>query len=67
MALFYRCSNLRLKTFLLWFPVNEITVIRALYNRLLALYPRGFREQLGESMQQTFNDLCRERQAEGGG
>jgi hypothetical protein len=35
----------------------------ALYKKLLALYPRGFRERLGESMQQTFNDLYRERRA----
>ena len=40
---------------------------RTLYKKLLALYPRGFREQLGESMQQTFNDLCNEkRQAKKG-
>jgi len=39
---------------------------RTLYKKLLALYPRGFREQLGESMQQTFNDLYKERQTEGG-
>ena len=39
---------------------------RTLYKKLLALYPRGFREQLGESMQQTFNDLYRERQTKGG-
>ena len=41
-------------------------IVRALYKKLLALYPCGFREQLGESMQQTFNDLCRERQIEDG-
>lgn len=35
--------------------------VRVLYKKLLALYPRGFREQLGESMQQTFHDLCNER------
>jgi hypothetical protein len=40
--------------------------IQALYKKLLRLYPREFREQLGESMQQTFNDLYRERQTEGG-
>lgn len=34
---------------------------RALYKKLLSLYPRAFREQLGESMEQTFNDLCNER------
>ena len=40
--------------------VYESTV-RTLYKRLIALYPQGFREQLGESMEQTFNDLCNER------
>ena len=39
---------------------------RTFYRKLLALYPRGFREQLGESMQQTFNDLYRERQTKPG-
>ena len=41
---------------------------RSLYEKLLALYPREFREQLGESMQQTFNDLYNEqkRQTERG-
>ncbi len=29
--------------------------------KLLALYPHGFRERLGESMEQTFDDLCNER------
>jgi hypothetical protein len=37
------------------------TTIHALYKKLLALYPRGFRERMGESMEQTFNDLCNER------
>ena len=32
-----------------------------LYKKLLALYPRGFRERLGESMEQTFNDLYNEK------
>lgn len=32
-----------------------------LYKKLLALYPQGFREQLGESMEQTFKDLYNER------
>jgi hypothetical protein len=42
--------------------------VRALYKKLLGLYPRAFRERLGESMEQTFNDLYNERkqQAEGG-
>jgi hypothetical protein len=38
--------------------------IHTLYKKLLRLYPREFREQLGESMGQTFNDLSKERQAE---
>jgi hypothetical protein len=40
--------------------------IHTLYKKLLRFYPREFREQLGESMQQTFNDLCRERQTKSG-
>ncbi len=35
--------------------------IRTLYKKLLTLYPRAFREQMGESMEQTFSDLCNER------
>jgi hypothetical protein len=35
--------------------------VHILYKKLLTLYPRGFKEQLGESMQQTFNDLCNEK------
>jgi len=31
-----------------------------LYNRLIALYPREFRDRFGESMEQTFADLCNE-------
>jgi hypothetical protein len=31
------------------------------YKKLLAFYPKAFREQFGESMEQTFNDLCNER------
>jgi hypothetical protein len=38
----------------------------SLYKKLLRLYPRTFREQLGESMEQTFNDLCNERRETGG-
>jgi hypothetical protein len=37
------------------------TTAHALYKKLLALYPRTFREQLEESMVQTFNDLYHER------
>ena len=35
--------------------------VRIFYKKLLAFYPRAFREQFGESMEQTFNDLCNER------
>jgi hypothetical protein len=34
---------------------------RALYRRLIAFYPGGFKEQLGESLEQTFDDLCNEK------
>jgi len=44
--------------------VNEPETARALYKKLLNLYPKSFREQLGESMEQTFNDLYKERQQE---
>jgi hypothetical protein len=33
----------------------------AWYARLLRLYPERHRQRFGEGMQQTFNDLCRER------
>lgn len=46
--------------------MNEKAIIHVLYEKLLALYPRGFKERLGKSMVQTFNDLCKERQTEGG-
>lgn len=36
--------------------------IRALYKKLIACYPRSFKDQLGESMEQTFNDLYKEKQ-----
>jgi len=38
------------------------TRFHALYKKLITLYPRVFRERLGESMEQTFNDLYQERQ-----
>jgi len=44
----------------------EQETARALYKKLLGLYPRAFREQLGESMEQTFNDLCNERKRQKG-
>ena len=41
--------------------------LRRWYARLLRLYPRSYRERMGESMEQTFNDLCRERRDAGEG
>jgi hypothetical protein len=35
--------------------------VRTLYRKLLTLYPQRFKEQLGESMEQTFHDLYREQ------
>ena len=35
--------------------------IHTLYKKLLHLYPRGFRERFGESMEQTFHDLYNEK------
>ncbi len=40
--------------------------VRTLYNKFLGLYPRAFREQLGESMAQTFNDLYNEHKQQTG-
>jgi hypothetical protein len=40
--------------------------VEVLYKKLLSLYPQGFREQLGESMKQSFRDLCKERMLETG-
>ena len=39
----------------------EQNTARNLYKKLLSFYPHGFREQLGESMEQTFNDLYNEQ------
>ena len=35
--------------------------VHYIYRKLLSLYPRGFRERLGESMEQTFQDLYNEQ------
>ncbi len=43
---------------------TEFQKARWLYRKLLTLYPRAFRERLGESMAQTFNDLCHEHTRE---
>src|ERR1051325_10622596 len=42
--------------------MNNQATAYALYKKLLDLYPREFKERLGESMWQTFNDLYQERQ-----
>ena len=39
----------------------------AWYGKLLRLYPVAFHERFGEGMEQTFRDLCRERQQAGRG
>lgn len=45
--------------------MSRQNTIRALYRKLLTLYPPEFREQLGESMEQTFSDIYNERKAQG--
>jgi hypothetical protein len=42
----------------------DMQTARILYRKLLALYPQRFKDQLAESMEQTFSDLYRERQRE---
>src|SRR5262245_57562563 len=37
------------------------------YAKLLHLYPKPYRERFGEGLEQTFNDLCRERAKAGRG
>ena len=39
----------------------EQSTVCTLYKKLLTFYPRNFREQLGESMEQTFRDLWNEK------
>ncbi len=41
---------------------NTPPAFRAFYRKLLKFYPRSFRERFGESMEQTFDDLCREQE-----
>ncbi len=43
------------------------TGYRNLYARLVRLYPTSFREQYGEGLEQTFNDVLRERAEKAGG
>ena len=44
--------------------MNEQQTVRFLYRKLLDLYPQKFKGQLGESMEQSFNDLYKERKRE---
>jgi hypothetical protein len=46
---------------------RAIARYRHWYTKLLRLYPKPYRERFGEGMEQTFCDLCRERQEAGGG
>src|SRR5215813_3905951 len=46
---------------------QSIARYRQWYRKLLRCYSRPYREQFGESMEQTFNDLCRERVKAGKG
>jgi hypothetical protein len=39
----------------------EKNTVRALYKKLLTLYPPVFRERLGEAMEQSFKDLYNEK------
>jgi len=41
--------------------IYDAGISQALYRNLLRFYPREFREQLAESMEQTFNDLYKEK------
>ena len=41
--------------------MNEKTLVHTLYRKLLTFYPRDFKDQFSESMEQTFNDLYNEQ------
>jgi hypothetical protein len=41
--------------------IYEQEIVHTLYRKLLALYPQTFKEQLGESMERTFQDLWNEK------
>lgn len=45
---------------------DNSALVRALYQKLLTLYPPAFREKFAESMAQTFNDLYTERRQQPG-
>jgi len=40
---------------------NKQDRVRRFYRRLIAFYPRAFREKFAEPMEQTFHDLCKEK------
>ena len=46
---------------------RSIRRYRRWYAKLLRLYPKPYHERFGEGMEQTFNDLCRERRDAKGG
>jgi len=46
---------------------RTIARYRRWYRRLLCCYSRPHRERFGQSMEQSFNDLCRERAEKGKG
>jgi len=46
---------------------TSIRRYRNWYAKLLRFYPKDYRERFGKPMQQTFNDLCRERREAGKG
>ncbi len=46
---------------------NSILRYRNWYAKLLRFYPKKYRERFGAGMEQTFNDLCRERKKAGEG
>jgi hypothetical protein len=41
--------------------IHDPRIVYALYKKLLALYPRAFKDRFGESMEQTFHDLWHEK------
>ena len=46
---------------------HAIARYRRWYRKLLRFYSKPYRERFAEGMEQTFNDLCRERTKAGGG
>lgn len=44
--------------------IFEQKTVLIIYKKLVAFYPPEFREQFGESMKQTFSDVCREHKRE---